>query len=231
MHICISYLRTTRLWTDVWVISFHISTKLYIFTYIHTYIFQICVLCLFGCVFQTAWRLQNGCLKRLSSLPGELSVILNNCLGRVWLWEWACSFVCPSVHLSATLFCDSSACPDKPSRRLISNLVDTFIMVLFKSHNFWSCCTEFAPFPGLSLLEQFLFICRQTTDRIYFKFGVQTHYPSHLAWLNFGHALLNYHRLLAFGFSSNFCALANKALIRFSSNLVDQFIMGLPQPD
>ena len=104
------------------------------FTYLHTYIFQICVLCLFGCVFQTARRLQSSCLKRLSSLPGELSVILNNCLGRVWLWEWACPFVCPSVLLSATLFCDPSACPDKPSRRLISNLVDTFIMVLFKSH-------------------------------------------------------------------------------------------------
>ena len=34
---------------------------------------------------------------------------------------------------------------------------------------FWSCSTEFQSFPGLWLIKQYKYICRQTTDRIYLK--------------------------------------------------------------
>ena len=49
--------------------------------------------------------------------------------------------------------------------------------------NFWPCSTQFPLFPGLWLVKQFPYICRQTPDWIELKFGGQTHHWPSLAWL------------------------------------------------
>ena len=54
--------------------------------------------------------------------------------------------------------------------------------------NFWSHSTEFLPFLGLWLVEQFLFIFRQTSAGIELKFGEQTYWGPFSAGLTFGHA-------------------------------------------
>ena len=57
--------------------------------------------------------------------------------------------------------------------------------------NFCSHSSEFPPFPGLWLVEQFLYICRQTVDQIELKFCGPIHYRLPLALWTFGHAPLN----------------------------------------
>ena len=84
------------------------------------------------------------------------------------------------------------------------------------------------PFPGLWLLKYFLYICRETDDWIS-RFVEQTHYGPLLAWLTFGYTALIYHHLLASDLLSSFRTFADKLLIEFSSNLVGNLIMGLPQ--
>ena len=86
-----------------------------------------------------------------------------------------------------------------------------------------SYSSEFQMFPGLWLAEQFLCICRQTTDQIELRFakllqfsgfwpfehifwqitdhvelrvGGWTDYGTPQAWLTLGHALLNFHNFL-----------------------------------
>ena len=79
------------------------------------------------------------------------------------------SSICQSLfHVFCTF-------PDKPSRGLISNMVDTFIMVLLRPDQLlvW-------------LVKQFPCICRQTADQIELKFGGSTHYSSDTPplWIN-----------------------------------------------
>ena len=77
--------------------------------------------------------------------------------------------------------------------------------------NFWSFSTDFLPFPGLWLAQQFPYICRQSTDRIGVKFGGPTHYGLPQAWLTFGHTPLNFCCFLASDFSICFCTFADNS--------------------
>ena len=140
--------------------------------------------------------------------------------------------ICPSVgSFIHHNFRGFHAFLDKPLMGLLSNLMDTFIMVLLRPINFWSCSNEYSLFPDLWLVEQFLCICRQTTDQIRLKFGGQMHYGAPQAWLTFLHTPLNFYCLLAYNWLNSFCAFANKALIGHGSNLMGQLIMGFSRPD
>ena len=97
--------------------------------------------------------------------------------------------------------------------------------------NFWIRCSEFSPFPGIWFVEHFLRISKQTTDRVAIKFGGPNPFGSPSAWLTFDHAPLNSLRFLASVFFNSFRAIADKPLIRLSSNLVGQLVMGLSQLD
>ena len=78
---------------------------------------------------------------------------------------------------------------DKLSRGLISNLVDVHSLWYSSGLiNFWSCSTEFPPFPGPWSVEQFPLICRQNTNEIELKFDGPTYYGPPLARLSFGYA-------------------------------------------
>ena len=95
---------------------------------------------------------------------------------------------------------------------------------------------DHAPLNSLRFLasvffEQFPGNCRQTIDQIELKLGGSARYGSLPAWLTFGHAPLNSRCLLASDWLSSLRACAHKPLIRFSSSLVGQLIMGLFRPD
>ena len=64
--------------------------------------------------------------------------------------------------------------------------------------NLWSCFTEFPVFRGVWLVEQFPWICRQTTEQIGPKFGGTTHQGYCLAWVTFGHAPMIFCHFLAY---------------------------------
>ena len=97
--------------------------------------------------------------------------------------------------------------------------------------NFWTNSHEFPPFLGLWLVEQFMFIFRQTFALIELKFGEQTYRGPFPPCLTFGHALLNFCCLLASEWPSSFRPFADTPPIRLRLNLVGQFIMGLPKSD
>ena len=108
---------------------------------------------------------------------------------------------------------------DEVLKRLISNLVDTFILVLLVML-YW---LHILSWP---LIGQAVFMhSGQTTQEINPKFVRYIHYSTPHPWLNCGLAPLNFH-LLASDWSNSFCQFANEPLIRLSSNLLGQIIMG-----
>ena len=127
------------------------------------------------------------------------------------------SFICPSY------FSGFSAFMDELLKRLISNLVDTFILVLLVM----LCWIHILWWP---LIGRAVFMhSGQTTQEINLKFVRYIHYGTPHPWLNCGLAPLNYH-FPAYDWCNSFYQFANEPLIRLSSNLLGQIIMGCPQP-
>ena len=90
--------------------------------------------------------------------------------------------------------------------------------VIFVLHQ-WSWRMALSVLPSITFLK-FQCICRQTTDRIELKFGVWTHYRTSTEFQLFPGLWLN-----------SFCLFADKLLIKSSSYLVGELIMGLPRTD
>ena len=125
-----------------------------------------------------------------------------------------------SIHLSISfLLC--SCISRQTGQELISSLLHSS-WYSPDQIDFWSHFAEFSPFPGLRFVELRPHSCRQSTNRIELKFSGWTHYGT----LNFGHDPLNSCQFLASDLTSSFGTVTDKLLIRLSSSLVGEFIMG-----